>query len=521
MQTITQLDRFKKIEFNKSDAKMAAYSIAKKWQIYDKPVIFEAIEKEERISIKWDRSLHNRVYTAYYIERSHDNINYERLNALPYVQAIGEGLSSGRFISYLDKVESYQLYYYRLIGIDAFGDVSEPSEPIYAQGKDRTPPKVERPDPSKSESGDGFLIRWNHDPIEEISQVIIYKKDPISNEQLVYQSTKEEGFDFEIEDANINEGMSLYHVVLVDTAGNYAQSMPGEIYIQDKTPPKPPINLSADVDTSGSVILKWEQGPDLDVIGYYIFTAPRQNDNYLKLNQKKHLFRIFEDSINMTLLTDKRYYKIVAIDKGGNIGDYSEILEVNLPDKIPPAPCLFFDYRVDSAGVFMGIMTSSSIDVVNHKLYRKKQKTKDWKLIKTFGKKVPEIFLDKTVDSGGSYTYKWIAEDEGGLQSSSEHSMLNITAFDVRVFYRPQLRLNKTKEGVMIEVSNNIPGDNYRIQIIRSYKGGKYRTLTTLKGKTTYVDKLDVTTDKINVKYRAKILYKDGKRSKFGKEYSL
>lgn len=522
----TSIDKDKfyayKITFNKSDAKQGAYSIAKKWQLLEKPIIFEAKEKEERIVITWDRRLHDQMYTAYHIERSLDNVTYERITNNPYVQAIGEGLATGRFISYMDRVENYQMYYYRLIGIDPFGDESMPSEAVFAQGKDRTPPVVNRPDPTLSEAGDANLVKWSHEPIEEISQVIIYKEDPIDKDKIVYQSTKEAGFNFEVEDTDVNDGMSMYYVVLVDTAGNYAQSVAGESYKQDKTPPLPPTNLKAKPDTTGRVILSWDQGPDLDVIGYYVFTAPRKNDNYLKLNQKKHLFRIYEDSINMTLLTDKRYYKVAAIDKGGNIGDYSEILEVNLPDKIPPAPCLFYDYRVDSAGVFLGLMPSSSIDVVAHKLYRKQQGASEWKLIKEFGKQPPQVYQDNNLISGGSYIYKWIAEDEGGLQSSDEHSKLNVTAFDSRVFYRPMLRLTKTDDGVKIEVSKNIPGENYRIQLIRSYKGGKYRTLTTLKDKLEYLDKANIKVDeKLEVKYRAKVLYKDGKRSKFGPEVSL
>ena len=511
-----------RVRFNRPDASGGAYSVTKSWNVVDRPLLQEAVEKEGRIVLKWNRELHENVYTSYYIEKSLDAIAFERINEKPYIQGIGEGLTTGRYISFIDIVENYQLFYYRVIGVDAFGDLSEPSYPVLAQGKDRTPPVVATPDPTRSEGGNTNLIRWNHEPINEIRQVVIYKKDPVSNEQIVYNATSEQGFDFEVEDPNVNEGMSMYHVVLVDTAGNMAQSVAGEIYLQDDTPPQPPINLKAKPDTTGRVILTWDQGPDLDVIGYYIFTAPRKNDNYLKLNQKKHFYRLYEDSINMTLLTDKRFYKIAAMDKGGNIGEYSEILEVNLPDKIPPAPCLFYDYRVDSAGVFIGLMPSSSIDVVAHKLYRKKQGSKEWKLIREFGKNPPQVFQDNKMTSGGSYVYKWIAEDEGGLQSSDEHSKLNVTAFDTRTFYRPQLRLTKTEDGIKIEVTQNVPGKDYRIQIIRSYKGGKYRTLTTIKDAFEYLDKAQFSKDeKIDLKYRAKVLYRDGKRSKFGKEVIL
>ena len=509
-----------RVSINYHKVQKAAYSVAKKWQILDRPLIIEAKELEGKISITWDRGLHEKIYTGYYIERSLDNKNWDRLTEHPYVQGIGEGLAAGKYISYLDEVDNYQLFYYRLIGIDAFGDLSQPSEPVLAQGKDRTPPEVARPFAYKSESGDANLIVWEHENTEEIQQAIIWKEDDVNDATIVYQGTQEETWKFQVEDTEIYDGMSRYQLILVDTAGNFGQSEFVDVFRADTKPPAPPINLKADVDTTGRVILTWDQGPDLDVLAYYVFTAPRKNDNYIKLNQKKHLYRLYEDSINMTLLTDKRYYKVAAMDKSGNIGDYSEILEVNLPDKIPPAPALFYDYRVDSAGVFLGLMKSSSADVIAHKLYRKKQKSTDWKLIETFSNNPPQVYRDNDLSSGGSYSYKWVAEDEGGLQSNSEHSMISVTAFDIRTSYKPQLRLKNTEEGILIEIAKDVPGSDFRIQIIRSLNGGKYRTLKTFSGSFEYLDKAN-NTKKVDVKYRAKILYKDGTRSKYGNEVML
>jgi len=509
-----------RVRINYKDTGFGAYSVVRKSALLDKPMLFEAKEKEGHIVITWDRTLHDKVYTAYHIERSLDGENWTRLTDNPYVQAIGEGLKEGRFMSYLDRVENYTLYYYRLIGIDAFGDISKPSDALLAQGKDRTPPVVKKPITKKSEDGDIHMITWSHADMDELRQAIIYRKN-VSSEEVIYNSSVDGKWDFDIEDDNIKEGTNLYHVILVDTAGNYAQSQPAEIYIQDVTPPLPPENIKAKVDTSGSVYLTWDQGPDLDVIGYYIFTAPRKHDNYIKLNQKKYLYRVYEDTINMTLLNDKRYYKICAIDKGGNVGELSEALEVQLPDKIPPAPCLFYDYRVDSAGVYLGLMTSSSRDVENYRLYRKKQKENDWEVIKEFGDNPPEIYLDNTIASGGRYVYKWIAVDHSGLESSSEHSKIFVTAHDIRTFYRPQLKIEKSEDGNRIIVSKDIPGENYRIQIVRAKNEGTYRTLTTLKGETEFFDGNGKIKEGEKVKYRAKILYKDGKRSKFSKEYII
>lgn len=511
-----------RVRFNMLEAKSGAYSVAKNWRVLDRPVILEAKEKENRVVVAWDRKSHESMYTSYFVERSKDSVNYVRLNEHPYTQGIGEGLSAGKWISYIDRVDNYDEHYYRLIGIDAFGDLSAPSVPVLAQGRDRTPPEVTKPKGFKNEEGDEHLIKWEHAHIEELSQVIIWKTDDRNTEgKIIYQSDGSDGYQYEVVDRDVVEGGNIYQLILVDTAGNYAQSMPVDLYQKDKTPPSPPINLSADVDTSGQVILKWDQGPDRDVIAYYVFTAPKKNDNYIKLNQKKHYFRIYADTINMELLTDKRYYKVCAMDKGGNIGEFSEVLEVNLPDRIPPAPCLFYDYRVDTAGVYLGLMPSSSKDVVEHRLYRRLADSGDWQTIKVFGKEVPDVYLDEDLVSNDRYVYKWVAADEGGLESDATHSTINITAYDRRTTYRPLLEAEVTDQGVKIAIIDQIPGEDYRVQIIRSREGQKYKTLTTITDGHVYLDPSISEETKVDVKYRAKILYRDGKRSKFSNDAAI
>ena len=188
---------------------------------------------------------------------------------------------------------------------------------------------------------------------------------------------------------------------------------------------------------------------------------------------------------------------------------------------LPPSPCLFYNYQVDSAGVFLGLMPSSSANVVDHKLYRKKEGTNKWKLIRSFQKDVPQIFLDNTLESNVNYNYKWVAEDHLGRQSNDENSRINITAFDSRIFFRPKIALEKSKDGLIVQVQKDIPGDNFRIEIIKATDGNKYRTAKILKEEYSFLDQSNGIKNNKKVKYKARILYKDGKRSKYGVEAQL
>jgi len=508
-----------RVEFNYGDYQ-AAYSVVRQWQIMDRPILHDAIEKENAITLSWDKKLNGSTYTAFYVERSEDGQSFDRLNEFPYVHGVSEDVGSQPYTLFTDHVENYQLYYYRIVGIDPFGDESLPSEVILARGKDRTPPLVTIPKVQMSEDGKSNKIIWSHDPLDELRQAFIYKKDHAQEAKIVYQSDDYAGFSFEVEDHQVLEGMTDYYLVLVDTAGNYAQSQRASLYRKDETPPLAPQNLKAEVDTTGNIILSWDQGPDNDIIGYYIYSADRKYDNFIKLNQEKYPFRIYRDSVNMELLTEKRFYKIAAIDKGGNIGDYSEILEVKRPDKIPPSPALFYDYRVDTAGIFLGLIPSSSQDVAAHRIYRKKAQEKEWEIIAEFDKKPPQLFLDNQVEPNQKYIYKWIAIDDSKLESSAAQSTLHLTAFDTRTTYIPLVRTNTSGDFLKLEFGQTIPGSDYRIQIVRSKGNAPYKTLTTIENAYAYEDRsvpLNLEKDYTN-KYKIRILYKDGKRSKFSDE---
>lgn len=509
-----------RVRYNKSKSHQA-FSIVKNRSNFNKPVLFEVLEKENAIQLKWDKAMHQKHYTSYFIERSKDGKSYTRLNELPYIQALGEKISERKYMVYTDSIANYESYYYRLVGIDAFGDLSEPSVPELVKAMDRTPPEVGDLKAKKTDDEKQVALSWEHNDIKELGKVIVYKNSQLAKAELVCE------FETNIKstciDENPQEGMNDYHLVLVDTVGNFAQSNRASVYFKDKTPPQPPVNLKADVDTMGRIILTWDDGPDNDILAYYIFSADHKGKNFIKLNPRKHHYRIYVDSVGTQLLTQKRYYKIAAMDRGGNIGEYSEILEVDRPDKIPPAPALFYNYRVEEEGVYMGLMASSSRDVVEHNLYRKKKGTNDWKIIKTYGKEVPPIYLDKEFESNITYTYKFLAKDNVGLESDEKPSKLTITASDIRTRYTPQLNLRKVDEGTEIALAGNIPGDNYRIEIIRSIKGGKFKSLTILQKGKSFIDRYKgKISDNIKpVTYKARILYKDGKRSKYSEAQSM
>ena len=484
----------------------------------DHPIIFEAEEMEEVIKIRWEKKGNNKKYTSYFVERSADGENFTRLNDLPYTHGLSDHFAERKFNVFADSVENYKPFYYRIVGIDAFGDESTPSNIVLAKGRDRTPPAVEKITTSLDEQSGTVMINWDHPDMREIMHALIYKSDVVDRTKVVYKS--ENNFEKTIVDSEVKEGVSDYYLVLVDTAGNVAQSVKSTVYVKDITPPVAPEGLKSEVDTTGLITLSWDQGPDQDIIGYFVYSADHKGKNFIKLNQEKHPMRVYVDSVNAHQLTQFRYYKVAAVDKGGNIGPYSDVLEVRRPDKVPPAPALFYNYKVDTAGIFLGITPSSSRDVVRHVLYRTEEHGQQQE-IKVFTDDMQPIYWDKNLKSNTKYTYQLVAVDHGGLMSSTEHSTMMLTSYDMRVSYRPEISLSTMENGISVTVINTIPGDDYRIEIFRAIDGSKYKPIKYLDGTLSFEDVLQNKDNEQTVKYRGRILYRDGKRSKIGDEQSI
>src|SRR5690606_4836265 len=133
-------------------------------------------------------------YTAYYIERSQNNLDFERLNKHPFVHGASADIPDQKYFIYTDEVENYTHYYYRIIGINPFGELSIPSDAVPPQGRDRTPPVVKTPGSLRRNDSVDNEILWDHDPINEIRQVILYKKD-YKETSVVYSSSDPKNFE--------------------------------------------------------------------------------------------------------------------------------------------------------------------------------------------------------------------------------------------------------------------------------------------------------------------------------------
>uniref|UniRef100_A0A832G8G7 Uncharacterized protein n=1 Tax=Ignavibacterium album TaxID=591197 RepID=A0A832G8G7_9BACT len=116
----------------------------------------------------------------------------------------------------------------------------------------------------------------------------------------------------------------------------------GERYFYQDLPPKAPVNLSAIVDDSGIIKLRWNRNTEADTSYYNIYRSTTAN---FTIDSTKLIGSTKDTSfINIYLpIYERLYYKITCLDRQGNQSQPSEELLVNLTS-ISEYPTVVNDY---------------------------------------------------------------------------------------------------------------------------------------------------------------------------------
>lgn len=404
----------------------------------------EKNEKENQIELRWNNEFAKSVFTAYWIERSRDGVNWQRLNSVPYLSATQS--SDGKFDKYVYYTDTtisrnYEVYKYRLIGITSFGELSEPSDVIEAMGRDRTPP----PQPvikSIKDIGSKFRLDWElENPPKDLKGFLVGRSDKITGEYIPitkdFLAPNTKTF---IDDKPDFYGENYYVVYAADTANNFSISLPVYGFIVDTIPPAKPKGLKGHIDSSGVVKITWLLGDEPDIIGYRVYYANRADHEFTNLTPFPLKDTVFVDTLELNTLTKEIFYQVVAVDRNYNHSERSDILRLVKPDIVPPVSPLISDYTVTDSMITIQVITSSSDDVAEHILLRKGEKDKDWvklQSIRVRPDKRSETFVDKDFSGSSFYQYTVQAVDSAGNKSDfappvSVKVLVNKNQFNVR-----------------------------------------------------------------------------------------
>jgi len=467
------------------------------------------------IKLQWEGGGHflgGQDLTAYYIERSADGVSFSRVIPDAFVNVTSRLRNSNEMSTYIDSVSNGITYHYRVIGVDPFSDLTEPSNVETGIGIDLTPPSIPYSFMTSINDQKHVDLSWEWSDEKKAGDLLgfnVYRSNEIKgqgqklNETIL--SIDQRSF---TDVAPIAGDVGFYTIEAVDKNNNVAQSSSTSIYVLDDIPPGIPTELHGEIDSNGVVLLQWEAPLDKDVKGYELFYSNHKDMDYIKINTPifKNNFYVLE--LNLKTLTKNRYYKVVAVDYNYNRSDYSKMTVVTRPDIIPPVASIFKRYNVTEDGIELTWIASTSDDVASIELMRRSEGV-DWEVVSDFDAS-KDIYLDNNIEDGRMYEYTLVTKDES---QNTTYPQKTLVLEALRSYY-----LAKIERIDLVEKDNSLllswdykNSKDYTYIVYQQDSEGDLVTVKKLKGSNKYSVKKN---KDANYAFAVKVQANDGRSSK-------
>lgn len=476
-----------------------------------KPIDLTAHFTDNSAMLSWNFKILAHTYGSYYVERSLDKKNFERITQKPYASVNQDNENNNR-IFYVDSIPNNKPYSYRVQGISTFGELGPYSEVVSGSGKsilkfvphltikdfknDKTVTLTWEFDEKGNDEITGFEL--NRSDTDDDKYVTVIKNIAPKNRTVTYDKLA---------------ATNYFTITAIGKQGSNRTSFPMLVQPVDSIPPSKPVNLKAVIDSLGVVKISWDPNKEKDLMGYRIYKANNPNEEFSQLTVSPSVPNKYQDSVVVKSLNSKVYYKINAVDTHYNMSPFSEVLIVKKPDVIPPTSPIFTNYEIKDGIVSLEWINSQSEDVASHQLYRKENEQKDWQLILDTKEK-KEIYQDKNITEGGTYRYGIYAKDRSNLVSnpSPEVAVLvpNSSVMPaVKGFYA---QANTLTNSIDFSWEYKATG----VESFEIYKATAEEPMQLMQMVTAQTKKLSDTNITINTsyKYAIRALFSDGRISK-------
>ncbi len=444
----------------------------KDFKLPDVPKL-EAKFGDKRVELKWRTKEYRKDYFGYYLERSVEDGNYQLLEDLPFVNLLDTlgAYESFAFFTHKDTLpRNYQDYWFRLKGMDYFGDKSILFSKVRGYGYDKInmSPIIELA--TQTADNRAHIVwdvfdRYIHliesfeivraDSLKGAFKSIVKNIDPNEREIKIKMDSTQNYFRVKI---NPKDGEDIY-------------SVPVFVMGQDTLAPEIPENFSGRIDSNGVVYLTWDKNnKEKDFWGYKVFKSNFIEHEFSLINGTPQEENYCIDTADITMLNEYVYYKVQAVDTRNNRSAFTPVLEIHKPDKIAPAAAVMKMSHFRNDSIILNFSTSSSADVEYHELFKRDlDNEKSWKLLKRFSVTDSiDVYFDFDFEYDHRYIYTIIATDDAGLKSKPTKPYI-VETKELKVRQPIQnIQINKSDQGELsfdwqLERKNDVA----RIEIYR------------------------------------------------------
>ena len=394
--------------------------------------LIDADFADSTTTLKWEYSKFS-IFSGYNIERSDDNgVTYQKINKDAFLPL--ENAQRFQEIVYSNNVNQlHKNYYYRVKGLDPFGDESAASNivSVYAyQTQLVGGQNLSYSFPNK----DYVAIKWQYPDSLNINLkgFHVYKTTNMKDLQQVTKKVVPVTTHYFLDNIKDNPENMFYIVSAVDLRSKETQSEPLLVAIIDTIAPAKVWDMKGKIDKKGIVKISWKPGKDNDIYNYNVMRA-EGHERYKMFVIKSAGSRdtALIDTIYLKAQSRKVHYVIIPIDNHSNATKLNDTLTLIRPDIFPPEPPrIVSKYETDST-IVIGWEPSISEDVERYRLYKRNLPDTTKRLLLTFkNKEYKSQYADADYEEESTVQYVLQAIDEEGLSSGDS------CRFDMRV-YKP------------------------------------------------------------------------------------
>ncbi|MCF6352182.1 MAG: hypothetical protein L3J06_04135 [Cyclobacteriaceae bacterium] len=458
--------------------------------------------------LSWETFFLERIYTTYNIERSDDGgKNYFQPSSVKYID-VEQGTSNlSSTAYYVDSIPAnYHEFYYRIRGITPFGDFGPYSTPVSGQGFEEGGLYV--PAISAQLTDSTITVNWDYPEIfwDKILGYNILRSPSLKSPftYLTNQLIKPEISSFL--DKN-PQNVNYYQVEVVTLNGKTIKSYEALAQLMDDSPPSAPINIKGTINEDGIVSLTWDNNKEADLFGYRVYRANNVEDEFIQVTIDAVKEPSFKDSINIKVLNEDIYYKIMALDNHFNPSDLSSPTKLKRPDIIPPSAPAIYNVQSYQDSIKIEWYRSSSEDVVGYLLFR--EYNQEFELIAELDS-LASYYVDSKVVKGETYGYYVQAKDDAGLTSASAIIIVDVLDDGIRP------KIEELKYNINLEEKKIILTWQYtsvdRFIIYKSEDDNPLRMASSVTGSVFHFVDTQLVSG-VTYNYAVKAIYKNGAES--------
>jgi uncharacterized protein len=400
------------------------------------PIDVSASFRNKTVMLSWNYEVHKNLYTAYFVERSDDSINFAKVSDLPITNLITKENESPTTMVYNDSLAANDKnYWYRVRGMSSFGEAGLPSKTVKGMGEEFMAYAPDVYDYQiMADSSIQLQWRFPEEGLKYLDHYMVRLSDDADGTYKVLQdnvAATERTLTVKTQQA------SNYLVVsAIDKKGRKHDSYPQFVQLDDTTPPSVPTGLKGEIDSSGYISLTWNTNKERDFHGYHVYRCNSKGEEMSLLTGEPIDYPQFCDSANLKMLNSKVYYAVAALDKRYNQSTKTTILEITKPDKNPPVAPVFSNYNLSEGKVSLEWTGTSSEDVVVQRLYKKDPSNpaanNQWLLVKEFEGRDSLSFTDEKVRPGTTVSYTLVSVDNSKNESAPSTPLTITVPIDKR-----------------------------------------------------------------------------------------